>query len=33
MVDIRHAGEGGQEGAGAPPALQFGEQKCPFSMQ
>ena len=22
----RHAGEGGQEGAGAPPAFQLGEQ-------
>ena len=30
---IRHAGEGGQEGAGAPPGFQLGkqgEQKCPF---
>ena len=29
----RHAGEGEQEGAGAPPAFQLGEQgeqKCPF---
>ena len=29
----RHAGEGGQKGAGAPPAFQLGEQgeqKCPL---
>ena len=29
----RHVGEGGQGGAGAPPAFQLGEQNCPFLMQ